>query len=44
MLRIDVKIGKVWKRGIQTYNTHAEAKKRQNELCKLGMKTRIVMY
>lgn len=43
MFRIDIKIGRSWKIGIRSYNTHTEAKERQNELCKLGMKTRIVI-
>lgn len=43
MFRIDIKMGKFWKTGIRSYNTHEEAKKIQNELCKLGMKTRIIV-
>ena len=43
MFRIDIKMGKIWKTGIRTYPSHEEAKSRQNELCKMGMKTRIVI-
>lgn len=41
MFRLQIKIGKEWRWGLNEYPTEKSAKKRQTELSEVGIKSRV---